>query len=525
MGTERSSATHKRSSLDPQTGDSAHSPIIVYGQDSSANNPLSSVSFVPSGRLRKDSISIQQSFSWNELSTEELLNTINQELGLKPVVTLSKAAEEIIATSDFQRLTKIRQLSINYTAFGMYSDHSRAVHCIVAYVHGKALAQQCGLSEKDTEICGLICLLHDIGHLAFQHIGESFFNETKTYQGFSHDAFANEVIRTREIGKILAEHDFPVPLICDTICSDKATVFNDIKECADRSSYLCVDTINSPFSDNFKAFNKFAFNRIRNDCCIIDNRLVFSDIFTPLLLINYRHELFKNFSCSPASALVRECIKNILHSAVKEQIISPEHLLYLGDQEIIDMLPAEHQNYFACGFDQGFRSYMAWIVPENRRDPQKKQRKLPAPVKVKDRLRDFLYQEKELRDFAFVCVTEGVYKSWDVGIRDLNSQERWSLKSIVNPEDSQAVRYLFIAVPSDEPPGSPRLLLLEKRVAQFYEEKWARRNPRAFVNPETAARSNIINSFANPSLIDPGWLEFICIDGKYQTLQHFNELK
>ncbi|MDR2713703.1 MAG: HD domain-containing protein [Clostridiales bacterium] len=100
-------------------------------------------------------------------------------------ICLTDDAVKIINTDVFQRLRNIRQTS--YAPLYPSSLHNRFVHSLGVYHLGriaadalfKRIGDQLVKSEQKHihETFLTACLLHDVGHAPFSHIGEVFFNQ------------------------------------------------------------------------------------------------------------------------------------------------------------------------------------------------------------------------------------------------------------------------------------------------------------------------------------------------------------
>jgi len=96
-------------------------------------------------------------------------------------IWLSKLEVELINTKEFQRLRRLKQLSVaSYTFPG--GDHSRFSHSLgVLFIMGKMcthLESKCGkrFTKEDTKIMRAAALLHDIGHYPLSHLGEKAYS-------------------------------------------------------------------------------------------------------------------------------------------------------------------------------------------------------------------------------------------------------------------------------------------------------------------------------------------------------------
>lgn len=116
---------------------------------------------------------------------------------------------ELIDTSEFQRLRRIRQLGLAHFAY-QSAEHSRFTHSLGAFhLAGRILAglqEKYSIDSKDITAVKTAALLHDIGHGAFSHVIESILH-------FHHENYTIEAVLSTqtEVGRILYRHDPGLP--------------------------------------------------------------------------------------------------------------------------------------------------------------------------------------------------------------------------------------------------------------------------------------------------------------------------
>lgn len=96
-------------------------------------------------------------------------------------IEISELAKSIIDTSEFQRLRRINQTGALMWVFPS-ANHSRFEHSVGVYYLAKTFAKNITWNldiknkNKLIEIIGIAGLVHDLGHLAFSHLFETFLH-------------------------------------------------------------------------------------------------------------------------------------------------------------------------------------------------------------------------------------------------------------------------------------------------------------------------------------------------------------
>lgn len=118
----------------------------------------------------------------------------------------------VIDTKEFQRLRRIKQLSVANMVFPG-AEHTRFAHCIGTFhvmrqiiEHFEPLFQKCGIEieEADKNAALVAALLHDIGHGPYSHAFEGVLKELG-YQDVNHEQLGAQIIQNKntEINKVL----------------------------------------------------------------------------------------------------------------------------------------------------------------------------------------------------------------------------------------------------------------------------------------------------------------------------------
>src|SRR5699024_10190019 len=111
---------------------------------------------------------------------------------------------DLIATPEFQRLRRIKQLgTTNLTFHG--AEHSRFNHSLGVYEIVRRMIRNMekvpSWNKSERLVCLCAALLHDIGHGPFSHSFEEVF-------GFDHEAFTQDMIlKEREANQIAQRLD------------------------------------------------------------------------------------------------------------------------------------------------------------------------------------------------------------------------------------------------------------------------------------------------------------------------------
>ena len=150
---------------------------------------------------------------------------------------------DLIATPEFQRLRRIKQLGTTYLTFHG-AEHSRFNHSLGVYEIVRRIIQKIknrpawNKEERLVTLCA--ALLHDIGHGPFSHSFEKVF-------GLDHEDFTKRIIlEDTEVNRVLrrVSRDFPerVAKVIDKTYEDKLVISLISSQIdADRMDYLLRD--------------------------------------------------------------------------------------------------------------------------------------------------------------------------------------------------------------------------------------------------------------------------------------------
>lgn len=182
-------------------------------------------------------------------------------------IRVSQEERDLIDSSVFQRLRRIRQLGTGYLVYHG-AEHSRFGHSLgvmeVATRVFKAIQQRRGDLLESSEdwdryeqILRLAALLHDVGHAPFSHAAEDIFpREPESGKQFKHEDYTKAIIKNSEIASIIdrgfADMNITAENVVDVYSDNPAALgsvgvlLQDIvagELDADRMDYLARDSL------------------------------------------------------------------------------------------------------------------------------------------------------------------------------------------------------------------------------------------------------------------------------------------
>lgn len=150
---------------------------------------------------------------------------------------------DLIATPEFQRLRRIKQLGTTYLTFHG-AEHSRFNHSLGVYEIVRRMVKQMekepSWNNEERIVCLCAALLHDIGHGPFSHSFEKVFD-------MDHEAFTQRIIlEETEVHRVLKERDAELPrkvaqVIAKTYEDQLVVSMISSQIDADRMDYLLRD--------------------------------------------------------------------------------------------------------------------------------------------------------------------------------------------------------------------------------------------------------------------------------------------
>ncbi len=133
--------------------------------------------------------------------------TINIRDAIHGFINLNHIEQKIIKTYPFQRLRFIHQLGPTFFVYPT-ANHKRFEHSLgVAHLSSKIIKklrefENFEITEQDEQIFRIACLIHDIGHAPFSHVGE----DMKLFEdGIDHEVMTSKIISETQIGEFIKE--------------------------------------------------------------------------------------------------------------------------------------------------------------------------------------------------------------------------------------------------------------------------------------------------------------------------------
>jgi HD superfamily phosphohydrolase len=116
-------------------------------------------------------------------------------------IRLNELEEQILDTSEMQRLRRVRQLGFSNVVYPS-ATHTRFEHSLGAMHLANKFSQSLQLGEGRGQELRLAALLHDVGHGPFSHVTDNVFHA----HDVSHEQFSKEKLRNSQIADILHDH-------------------------------------------------------------------------------------------------------------------------------------------------------------------------------------------------------------------------------------------------------------------------------------------------------------------------------
>ncbi|MCP8304160.1 MAG: HD domain-containing protein [archaeon] len=211
-------------------------------------------------------------------------------------IHITDVEREIIDTSIFQRLRRIRQLAgANLTYPG--AQHTRFEHSLgtmyLAGLAGSSLSSKTHITEDDIQELRLSALLHDVGHGPFSHLFEEALTEKRDT---THEDISQRIIRETEIKDVIEKHGFDSKDISELalgLSPKRPKFMNEII-----AGGLSVDIMDYLLRDSYFTgveYGRVDVHRLINSFEIVDERLAIDQaaLYAFEAFTIARYEMFK----------------------------------------------------------------------------------------------------------------------------------------------------------------------------------------------------------------------------------------
>ncbi|MFT4416991.1 HD domain-containing protein [Fredinandcohnia humi] len=222
---------------------------------------------------------------------------------------------DLVATSEFQRLRRIRQLGTTYFTFhgAEHSrfNHSLGVYEIVRRIIDDVFQEKPFLNQEERLLCLCAALLHDLGHGPFSHSFEKVFH-------YDHEEFTQAIIvGDTEVNQVLKKvgHDFPkkvAEVIAKTYKNKLVVSLISSQIDADRMDYLLRDAYYTGVS-----YGNFDMERILRVMRPQEDQVVFksSGMHAVEDYIMSRYQMYWQVYFHPVTRSSEVILTKILHRA------------------------------------------------------------------------------------------------------------------------------------------------------------------------------------------------------------------
>lgn len=237
-------------------------------------------------------------------------------------IEFDELEERIINTAEFQRLRRIKQMSITNLVYPG-ANHTRFEHSLGTAHLAEKIAEKLVDNREERKMIKLYALLHDIGHVAFSHEGEDVL---KRYLG-DHEKIAKDIILKTQIADIINEN-FNVKKILEIEEKGSgAIVDGDIG--ADRMDYLKRDALNTGVAYGIIDIDRLVHTTrlVKNEMCITEGGLEAAE-----WLLVARFMMFSAVYLHKTVRIATVMVHKAIEHAIRDNTIKPEEFIWIGDE-------------------------------------------------------------------------------------------------------------------------------------------------------------------------------------------------
>jgi HD superfamily phosphohydrolase len=260
-------------------------------------------------------------------------------------IKFTKVEKEIIDTSIFQRLRRIRQLAGAHLVYPG-ALHSRFEHSLgsmfLAGMAGQTLFDKGYFTDIDLiQQLRLAALLHDVGHGPYSHLFEEILQDSKNY---SHENLGERIILETKISDIIKQNGYsPVTISSLSFGKHKSRFLNEVI-----SGGLSVDLMDylprySYFSGT--EYGKVDYFRIINSLEVASSKVLGinkSALYSYESMLISRYQMFKSVyfhkTVRSGEVMILHSMKHLNQSLHFTDFDSLEDFLNLHDEMVLELL-------------------------------------------------------------------------------------------------------------------------------------------------------------------------------------------
>ncbi len=260
-------------------------------------------------------------------------------------IKFTQVEKEIIDTSIFQRLRRIRQLAGAHLVYPG-ALHSRFEHSLgsmfLAGMAGQTLFDKGYFTDIDIiQQLRLAALLHDVGHGPYSHLFEEILQDSKN---FSHENLGERIIMETNISDIIKQNGYePVTISSLSFGKHKSGFLNEVI-----SGGLSVDLMDYLPRDSYFSgteYGKVDYFRIINSLEVASSKVLGinkSALYSYESMLISRYQMFKavyfHKTVRSGEVMILHSMKQLNQSLHFTDFDSLEDFLSLHDEMVLELL-------------------------------------------------------------------------------------------------------------------------------------------------------------------------------------------
>jgi hypothetical protein len=242
-------------------------------------------------------------------------------------VEFDELEEKVIDSEDFQRLRRIKQMSVTNLVYPG-ANHTRFEHSIGTAHLSALIARKLGLEEDIVSKVKLYGLLHDIGHTAFSHEGEDI---VKKYVG-DHEHLGKKKLEQGPIADILSENYRPGEIAGIGNSPYGSIISSDLG--SDRMDYLKRDALNTGVAYGIIDIDRIVHTlTMQGELCIAKGGLEAAEY-----LLVARFMMFSTVYMHHTVRIATAMLYRAMEGAIEDGTVPPEGFAHMDDEQAMAKL-------------------------------------------------------------------------------------------------------------------------------------------------------------------------------------------